>query len=757
MFAVLLLAGVTAATGSMAAPQAYAAVPFPIQSLDGSGNNVANPTWGQADTPYSRVAPARYADGRSQPVAGPNSRMVSNRLHNDSHQNIFSERNVTQWGFVWGQFLDHTFGLRLGRAADDPQGERMNIAFDPNDPLEEFENDLGSIGFTRSVAADGTGVNNPRQQINTVNSYISAWPVYGGTDTRLDWLREGSVDGNPTNNSARLLLPNDYLPRRTARGNAAAAPAMEVDGRLIGQPNRAAVAGDVRANENIALQATHTLFAREHNRIVGLLPNTLSQEDKFQIARRVVAAEQQFVTYNEFLPAMGVNLPAYTGYRSNINTSLSNEFATVGYRAHSQIHGEIEMATEVERYTQATLDALEAQGVELAIDGDDIEIAVPLNVAFFNPDLVEQLQLGPLLQGIGLEAQYSNDEQIDNQLRSVLFQIPVSGNPECLDGPGLPECFDGVVDLGAVDIERGRDHGMPTYNQLRQAYGLAPKTSFTQITGESTDAFPPGLDVNNPGSLTFTELVDVFGVSFGLDEDRDPIQATRATTNAARLRAVYGNVNNVDAFAGMVVEPHLPGSDFGELQRAIWTREFTRLRDGDRFFFGNDQGLSFIRNTYGIDFRRSLGDIIASNTDIARSELAGNVFFTESQVPPTSCRVQYTVNSQWGTGSGGFNATISITNTGSTPIPSGWALRFVFPNGQQITENWNSQEVVQDEGRVPLLSIPNNASIAPGQTRDGIGFNATWTGSNGRPTAFTLNTTRCTTASAAALSGRMVS
>jgi hypothetical protein len=85
---------------------------------------------------------------------------------------------------------------------------------------------------------------------------------------------------------------------------------METVGRLLNNPGNAVAAGDKRANENIALTATHTLFAREHNRIVGLLPNTLSQEDKFQIARRVVIAEQQYITYNEWLPAMGVALPA---------------------------------------------------------------------------------------------------------------------------------------------------------------------------------------------------------------------------------------------------------------------------------------------------------------------------------------------------------------------------------------------------------------------------------------------------------------
>src|SRR5688500_2964064 len=72
------------------APEASAAVPFAIQSLDGSGNNAANPTWGQSGTNYHRIAPARYADGLGEPVAGPNSRFASNRLHNDANQNLFS-------------------------------------------------------------------------------------------------------------------------------------------------------------------------------------------------------------------------------------------------------------------------------------------------------------------------------------------------------------------------------------------------------------------------------------------------------------------------------------------------------------------------------------------------------------------------------------------------------------------------------------------------------------------------------------------
>src|SRR5262249_14924861 len=158
-------------------------------------------------------------------------------------------------------------------------------------------------------------------------------------------------------------------------------------------------------------------------------------EQKFQIARRVVIAEEQYITYNEFLPALGVQLAPYWGYDPDVNTTVSNEFATVGYRAHSMVHGSFDIKTDTARYTKAQLDSFEKMGIDATRTGGQVAIEVPLNTAFFNPDLLDKLQLGPVLQGLGLEPEYGNDDMIDNQLRSVLFQIPVSGNTSCLDGP----------------------------------------------------------------------------------------------------------------------------------------------------------------------------------------------------------------------------------------------------------------------------------------------------------------------------------
>src|SRR5262245_40988748 len=57
--------------------------PIVDRTLDGSRNNLQHPTWGQANIQYRRNAAARYADGRSVPVSGPEARFISNRIFND--------------------------------------------------------------------------------------------------------------------------------------------------------------------------------------------------------------------------------------------------------------------------------------------------------------------------------------------------------------------------------------------------------------------------------------------------------------------------------------------------------------------------------------------------------------------------------------------------------------------------------------------------------------------------------------------------
>jgi hypothetical protein len=142
-----LAAGALAAlTGLAIAPAGVVAQDDSSRRLDGSRNNLAHPTWGMAGVQYRRLAPANYADGRARPVApAAPDRYVSNRIFNDGAQNLFSENGVSQWGFAWGQFMDHTFGLRATAG-----GESQPLPFDRRDELEVFTNDLGAIDFART-------------------------------------------------------------------------------------------------------------------------------------------------------------------------------------------------------------------------------------------------------------------------------------------------------------------------------------------------------------------------------------------------------------------------------------------------------------------------------------------------------------------------------------------------------------------------------------------------------------------------------
>jgi hypothetical protein len=581
--------------------------------------------------PYTRLTRPRYADGVGTMMPGPSPRYVSNRVFNSLGIDLFSARYVSQWGWVWGQFLDHTFGLAKTGT------EAAPIPFDSGDPLERYRSVTGSIGFVRDAAASGSGASrsDPRLQTNTVASYLNASAVYGLTSRRLNWLLQGPDDGRLTDSGAKLWLPGGYLPHADARGPDHPAPYMQAEGMLQSQPQNAYVAGDVRANDNAELTAVQTLFAREHNRIVSRLPRTLSARTRFEIARRVVIAEQQFITYTQFLPAMGVRLPRYRGYRPGIDTELSDEFSTIGYRAHSMVNGEEHMLVPSARFGPARLAQLQRLGVSSVHSGPVVALTLPQAAAFFDPQVVPMLGLGPILTGLAEEPGYRNDAQIDDSLRSVLFEYPAPGarNPgACLSQESVPGCFTGVTDLGAIDMQRERDHGMPTYDELRRALGLPTQTSFDQVTGERTDRLPAGLTIDDPHILDLTSLRDYYGRPLALDSSVRAVSETQRSALAARLKAIYGSVANLDAFVGMMSEPHVPGSEFGPVQLALWRRQFAALRDGDRFFYARDPVLGQIHRRFGITYRHTLGQLISLDAGVPERELPRDVFLAPA--PP---------------------------------------------------------------------------------------------------------------------------
>ncbi|MFD0204437.1 MULTISPECIES: extracellular catalytic domain type 1 short-chain-length polyhydroxyalkanoate depolymerase [Saccharothrix] len=107
--------------------------------------------------------------------------------------------------------------------------------------------------------------------------------------------------------------------------------------------------------------------------------------------------------------------------------------------------------------------------------------------------------------------------------------------------------------------------------------------------------------------------------------------------------------------------------------------------------------------------------------------------------PTGACRVTYAVSS-WNTG---LTASISITNTGTSPV-NGWQLAFTLPSGQTITSGW-SATYSPTSGAVTARNVSYNGTLNPGAST-GIGFQATHTGNTGEPTSFTLNGAACTVA-----------
>ena len=292
------------------------------------------------------------------------------------------------------------------------------------------------------------------------------------------------------------------------------------------------------------------------------------------------------------------------------------------------IHGEFELEVDEARtYTTAQLAAIEAQGVEVEADGDEVEFVVPLNVAFGNPDLLRQLGVGAVLHGIGGETEYKNDEQIDNQLRSVLFQVPVTGHtqvawtgrasPALLQRRGRPRRG------GHRTWPRPRDAAVQRAAQdLRAETAEVVHGDHRRVDGPLPDQRPAdhaGNPINDPNILDFTALFDIDGNPIPLGSEaaaNDAVVGVRRTTLAARLKAIYGDPDKLDAFVGMLSERHVKGTEFGELQLAMWKQQFQALRDGDRFFYLNDRVLPELNRLFGIDYRRTLAQIIEQNTGI---------------------------------------------------------------------------------------------------------------------------------------------
>ncbi|MBX9392775.1 cellulose binding domain-containing protein [Streptomyces sp. TRM72054] len=106
--------------------------------------------------------------------------------------------------------------------------------------------------------------------------------------------------------------------------------------------------------------------------------------------------------------------------------------------------------------------------------------------------------------------------------------------------------------------------------------------------------------------------------------------------------------------------------------------------------------------------------------------------------PTGACTVTYKVTNQW---SGGFQADVQLTNSGSSGW-SGWSLGWSFADGQKVSQLWNA-DFTQSGAAVTVQNVGWNANVAPGSSVS-FGFTGSWSGVNGKPTAFQLGETSCT-------------
>jgi hypothetical protein len=501
-----------------------------IRTIDGSNNNIYYPDLGAAGSLLVRQIPSAYEDGTDAPSGSdrPNPRAISNAVVDQEGKNIPNQKGTSDFIWQWGQFLDHDIDLTEGAEPTEPMPIDVPSGDQYFDPA-----DTGTVQMplSRSVYKTHNGV---REQVNDITAFVDASNVYGSDEDRAKELR--TMDGT----GQLKVSTGNFLPFNV--NNFSNAPS---DSETF------FLAGDIRANEQLGLTAMHTLFVREHNRLALLIKKKnpgYSGKQIYHLARALVGAEMQVITYNEFLPALLGDgyLRPYKGYKKNVDPSIANVFSTAAYRfGHSTL--------------SPVIRRLDANGDSIAA-GD-----LALKDAFFDPSKLADGGLAPIMRGLAAQVHQKVDVHVVDGLRNFLFGPPGAGG----------------FDLASLNIQRGRDHGLPSYNEARIAYGLAPAVDFHDVT-------------------------------------TDPVLADK-------LASVYGDVEKLDIWIGGLAEDHAYDSLLGPLFRTIVGDQFERLRDGDRFWYKRTLSKKWVKYVEGM----SLAKIIRLNSD-AGEELPDDVFFVSA-------------------------------------------------------------------------------------------------------------------------------
>ena len=326
------------------------------------------------------------------------------------------------------------------------------------------------------------------------------------------------------------------------------------------------LAGDVRVNEQTGIIVMHTIWLREHNRIATKLEELnpeWSPAKVFLVARHIVGGELQAITYNEYLPAIlgetiySSLIGSYLdggGYNPTMNPSIPNAFAAAAFRfGHSQI--------------QPFFDRLDENFQSLEIG------PLKLMDAFFNPSQYKSSGgTDPLLRGMLTKSARRVDEFLNSILTNHLFQTNGSQG----------------MDLASLNIQRGRDHGIPPY-MVWKRWAMRECNLSSEFQNQLT---------------------------------------------LMRLLQTYGSLETVDLWVGGLSEERLPGSILGATFACIFARTFGPIRHGDRFYYENDQRLGiFTAQQRAAIGQASISRIICDNADNIQA-IQQNAFRTnQPQIP----------------------------------------------------------------------------------------------------------------------------
>uniref|UniRef100_A0A672R5U5 Peroxidasin n=1 Tax=Sinocyclocheilus grahami TaxID=75366 RepID=A0A672R5U5_SINGR len=535
---------------------------------DGTCNNLQHPMWGASLTAFERLLKPVYDNGFNLPRGAterrhnsfplPLPRLVSTTMIGT--ETITPDDRYTHMLMQWGQFLDHDLdstvvSLSQSRFSDgqlctsvctnDPPC--FPIMFPPDDHRQR-RNGARCMFFVRSSPVCGSGMTSllmnsvyPREQMNQLTSYIDASNVYGSSQHETEEIRDlashrGMLRQGIVQRTGKPLLPF------------ATGPPTECMRDENESPIPCFLAGDHRANEQLGLTAMHTVWFREHNRIASELLRLNPHWDGDTIyheARKIVGAQMQHITYSHWLPKIlgeaGMRLMGdYNGYNPNINAGILNAFATAAFRfGHTLINPILYRLDENFQPIQ--------QG------------HISLHKAFFSPfRIVNEGGIDPLLRGLfGVAGKMRVSTQLLNtELTERLFSMAHSV----------------ALDLAAMNIQRGRDHGMPPYNDYRVFCNLTSAQTFDDLRNE----------IQNPSVRE-------------------------------KLQRLYGTPQNIDLFPALMAEELVPGSRLGPTLMCLLATQFKRLRDGDRFWYENPGSFSPAQLTQLK--QTSLARVLCDNSD----------------------------------------------------------------------------------------------------------------------------------------------